>query len=117
MMLTSGGQRGDAARCRELGMAAYLTKPISQSELLDSIMTALGSRTLQSGKSPLITRHSIRENRAGTCASCWPRTIWSTSNWRCALLEKRGHTVEVAGNGREALALLERNSFVGSISC
>jgi len=34
MMLTSGGQRGDAARCRDLGMAAYLTKPISQSELM-----------------------------------------------------------------------------------
>ena len=63
MMLTSGGQRGDAARCRALGMAAYLTKPISQSELMDSIMTALGSRSLEESKSRLMTRHSIREAR------------------------------------------------------
>jgi len=112
MMLTSGGQRGDAARCRELGMAAYLTKPISQSELLDSIMTALGSRTLDAGKSPLITRHSIRESRRHL------RVLLAEDNLvnqqlAVRLLEKRGHAVEVAGNGREALTLLERNSFGG----
>ncbi len=42
MMLTSVGQRGDAARCRELGIAAYLIKPIRQSELLRAILDALG---------------------------------------------------------------------------
>lgn len=112
MMLTSGGQRGDAARCRELGMAAYLTKPISQSELMDSIMTALGSRTLDLGKSPLITRHSIRESRRHL------RILLAEDNivnqqLAVRLLERRGHTVEVAGNGREALDLLERTSFSG----
>ena len=45
MMLSSAGQRGDAMRCRELGIAAYLTKPVRQSELLDAILTALGTRT------------------------------------------------------------------------
>ena len=35
MMLTSSGQYGDAARCRELGIAAYLTKPISAADLHD----------------------------------------------------------------------------------
>ena len=43
MMLSSADRREDAARCRELGVAAYLTKPIRQSTLLDAIMTALGS--------------------------------------------------------------------------
>ena len=43
MMLTSAGERGDAARCRALGVTAYLTKPIRQSELLDAILTSLGS--------------------------------------------------------------------------
>ena len=41
MMLSSAGQSEDAARCRTLGVAAYLTKPIKQSDLLDAIMTAL----------------------------------------------------------------------------
>ena len=43
MMLSSANRREDAARCRELGVAAYLTKPIRQSTLLDGIMSALGS--------------------------------------------------------------------------
>ena len=48
MMLSSANRREDAARCRELGVASYLTKPIRQSTLLDAIMTALGpSRELE----------------------------------------------------------------------
>jgi two-component system sensor histidine kinase/response regulator len=43
MMLTSGGQRGDAARCGELGISAYLLKPIRQSELREAIARVLGS--------------------------------------------------------------------------
>lgn len=42
MMLTSAGQRGDAARCRELGIAVYLIKPIRESELREAILAALG---------------------------------------------------------------------------
>ncbi len=37
MMLTSAGHMGDAARCRSLGISAYLVKPIRQAELLDGI--------------------------------------------------------------------------------
>src|SRR5579864_1246030 len=60
MMLTSVGQRGDAARCREIGIRAYLTKPIGQSELLDAVLQVLGGST---GQPQLITRHSLREGR------------------------------------------------------
>ena len=35
MMLTSSGQYGDVARCKELGLASYLVKPVRQCELLD----------------------------------------------------------------------------------
>jgi CheY-like chemotaxis protein len=61
MLLTSGGQRGDGARCRQLGVAAYLTKPIRSSELLDAILDALGTKSLQGEKLGLVTRHSLRE--------------------------------------------------------
>ena len=63
MMLTASGQRGDAVRCRELGIASYLTKPIKQSELLDAILTVLGRPSEQDQPSTLVTRHSLRENR------------------------------------------------------
>ncbi|MHC4675556.1 MAG: ATP-binding protein, partial [Planctomycetota bacterium] len=43
IMLSSACRSGDPRRCRELGISAYLTKPVNQSELLDTIMSALGS--------------------------------------------------------------------------
>ena len=63
MMLTSAGQRGDATRCRELGIAVYLNKPIRQSELLEAIFAALGKSSANGLPATLITRHTLRENR------------------------------------------------------
>jgi two-component system sensor histidine kinase/response regulator len=109
-MLTAGGQRGDAARCRELGISAYLTKPIRQSELLDAILTVLGKSSQKEEHSALVTRHSLRESRQRR------RILLAEDNQvnqklLVHLLENRGHTVVVAANGREALAALERERF------
>jgi two-component system sensor histidine kinase/response regulator len=61
MMLTSGGQRGDAARCEELGIAAYLLKPVRQAELREAVIRVLHGK--QEGLPvPLITRYSLRDN-------------------------------------------------------
>ena len=110
MMLSSAGQRGDARRCRELGVAAYLTKPVRQGELLDAILTALGTRPIKEAPPVLVTRHSLREN------SNHLRILLVEDNavnqvLAVRLLEKRGHTVAVTGNGKEALAALEKQSF------
>ncbi len=51
MMLTSGGHRGDAARCGELGIAAYLLKPIRQSELREAMARVL-AREDHAGERP-----------------------------------------------------------------
>jgi CheY-like chemotaxis protein len=60
MMLTSGGQRGDAARCEELGIAAYLNKPVRQAELREAVIRVLHAK--QEGLPvPLITRYSLRD--------------------------------------------------------
>jgi two-component system, sensor histidine kinase and response regulator len=110
IMLTSAGQRGDAARCRQLEVAAYLTKPVGQSELFDAILRVLGSRASETQQSALVTRHSLREGRTG------PRVLLAEDNavnqtLAVRLLEKRGCSVEVAGNGREAVAAFEKQSF------
>ena len=112
MMLTSGGQRGDAARCRELGVAAYLTKPIRQAELREAIVRAIGT-TEQTREAFLLTRHSMRETRM---PAAFLRVLLAEDNavnQRLAirLLEKRGHRVAVVNNGREALAALQKESF------
>ena len=108
MMLTSEGQRGHAARCRELGIASYLMKPISQSELLDAIMTALGEPT-QPLQSP-ITRHSLRETRRKlNLLLAEDNAVNQTLAIR--LLEKLGHKVTLAKNGLEALEHWQNEPF------
>jgi len=110
MMLSSGGQRGDASRCRKLGITAYLFKPFKQSELLDATLNALGRQSADPAKPPLITRHTLRG--PGSALSVLVAED-SPVNQRLAmrLLEKRGHTVQVAANGAEALAALDKQSF------
>jgi signal transduction histidine kinase/CheY-like chemotaxis protein len=112
MMLTSAGHRGDAARCQELGVAAYLLKPIRQSELREAIARVLGARE-QDGAIPLITRFSLSDARE---PNGFLRVLLAEDNLvnqRLAvrLLEKRGHQVVVAATGLEALRALEKEKF------
>jgi len=65
MMLTSAGQRGDAARCRALGITAYLIKPVYRPDVREAILVARGTALKPTLPTPLITRHSLREARRG----------------------------------------------------
>jgi CheY-like chemotaxis protein len=112
MMLTSAGNRGDGARCQELGLAAYLMKPIRQSELREAIARVLGARE-QEGPIPLLTRHSLLDARGRGPVLRVLLAEDNQVNQRLAtrLLEKRGHRVSIAANGREALEALEKESY------
>jgi signal transduction histidine kinase/DNA-binding response OmpR family regulator len=112
MMLTSAGHRGDAARCQELGVAAYLLKPIRQSELREAIARVLGARE-QDGAIPLVTRFSLQDARDPAAFFRILLAEDNAVNQRLVvrLLEKRGHHVVVAGNGREAVEALGKESF------
>jgi CheY-like chemotaxis protein len=112
MMLTSAGHRGEAVRCQDLGVAAYLLKPIRQSELREAIARVLGARK-QNGAIPLITRYSLGD-------AVDPKAVLhvlvvedNTVNQRLAsrLLERRGHRVTVTANGREAVEALANQTF------
>jgi signal transduction histidine kinase/DNA-binding response OmpR family regulator len=112
MMLTSAGHQGDAARCQELGVAAYLLKPIRQSELREAIGLVLGGQE-QPGAADLVTRFSLHDARD---PAAFLRVLVAEDNpvnQRLAvrLLEKRGHRVEVVANGREALRALDKERF------
>ncbi len=110
MMLSSGGQRGDASRCRELGITAYLFKPFKQSELLEAMLISLGRQPGEAAKAPLITRHALRERRPALSVLVAEDDLVS-QRLVVRLLEKRGYTVEAAGNGQKALAALEKQSY------
>jgi CheY-like chemotaxis protein/HPt (histidine-containing phosphotransfer) domain-containing protein len=68
LMLTSAGQRGDAARCRTIGLEGYLTKPVRESDLRDALRTILRDGA-PAGGSGLVTRHGLREGRGGAVPS------------------------------------------------
>ena len=110
MMLTSGGIRGDANRCQQLGISAYLIKPIKQSDLLDAIMLALGTSKVQKDNVPLITRHSLRESRRHLNILLAEDNI---INQKVAvhILEKQGHNVMVAPDGKKALEAWKKHDF------
>jgi signal transduction histidine kinase/DNA-binding response OmpR family regulator/HPt (histidine-containing phosphotransfer) domain-containing protein len=109
MMLSSADRRGDATRCHELGVASFLVKPVRQSTLLDSIMTALESRHGAERILPLAPKTVDR------CAQRLEILLAEDNavNQKLAirLLEKRGHSVTLAPDGRAALAALERKRF------
>ncbi|HXY24931.1 MAG TPA: PAS domain S-box protein [Candidatus Acidoferrum sp.] len=112
MMLTSAGHRGDALRCQELDVAAYLLKPIRQSELREAIVRVLGAPQ-QTGAIPLITRYSLQGAMEARTSLRILLAEDNLVNQRLTtrLLEKRGHHVVVAANGREALEALARETF------
>jgi CheY-like chemotaxis protein/HPt (histidine-containing phosphotransfer) domain-containing protein len=110
MMLTSDAQRGDAARCRELGISVYLVKPIRKAELLQAICAALRASPAEQATAGVVTRHSLRQSR------CHLRILLAEDNpvnqaFMLRLLQKLGHTPVLAGNGREAVALSQVQKF------
>jgi CheY-like chemotaxis protein len=110
VMLSSGGQRGDAIRCKQLGMAAYLVKPILQSELLETLLEVLGSRVEAVKPPELVANDSPRkEKRLLRVLLAEDNVV----NQRLAtrMLEKQGHFVVVTGDGVKALRALEHGHF------
>jgi two-component system sensor histidine kinase/response regulator len=112
MMFSSAGQRGDGARCQELGVSAYLLKPIRQSELRGAIL-----RVLSAGDSkaqlPLVTRYNLQDMANPKVSLRILLAEDNLVNQRLAmrLLEKRGHQVTLAGNGQAAVAVAEKDTF------
>jgi PAS domain S-box-containing protein len=104
LMLTAAGHPEETARCRDLGVAAYLVKPIQPSDLLNAIVRALGF-------TPLHLPGPSRDAGPPEAGSRALRILLAEDNpvnQRLAsrLLQKRGHQVVVAASGREVLDLL-----------
>jgi CheY-like chemotaxis protein/HPt (histidine-containing phosphotransfer) domain-containing protein len=103
VMLTSFGQRGQAADAQQEGIAAYLTKPVRQSQLYNCFVMLMSSLAELPGASP-ITRHRIAEAKAQIRV----RVLVAEDNivnQRVAvrMLEQLGCRIDVAANGREAV--------------
>ncbi|MBW3542247.1 MAG: PAS domain S-box protein [Planctomycetes bacterium] len=108
MMLTSGDRPGDVARCTEVGAAAYLMKPVKQSELFDAIVAALGA---------VAPEAAGRAEDAPAAIEMPPLEILlaedSPANQKLAvgMLQRWGHRVTVANNGKQAVAAAGTSDF------
>jgi signal transduction histidine kinase/CheY-like chemotaxis protein len=109
MMLTSAGHIGDAARCRALGISAYLMKPIRQRELLEAICEVLKTKS-RVRDAALLTRYTLQEEKHRF------RILLAEDNGvnqtlAVRLLEKRGYVVSVAGDGLAAVEALKNGEY------
>ncbi len=108
MLLTSAAQRGDQERCREVGVRAYLQKPVSRVELIDAALATLGNTPAATPS--LVTRSTMDVTRRRM------RVLLAEDNpvnqeVAIAMLRKRGHDVVLANNGREAVQAANRDAF------
>ncbi|MHC5114055.1 MAG: hybrid sensor histidine kinase/response regulator [Planctomycetota bacterium] len=109
ILLTSGTRRGDAKRCREIGVAAHLIKPVKQSLLMNALVGAVAG--------PSIAVEPAKQDRPSTDGPDRALAILLAEDnpinqkFAIRLLEKEGHSVQVANNGREAVERSQEETF------
>ena len=110
MLLPSAGRPGDGERCRQLGVAAYLQKPVSQVELVESAVAAMAEPSVQGNGTPLVTRHAIEEARLPLHILVAEDNVVN-QQVVAAMLRKRGHRVKIVANGRLAVEAVREGSY------
>jgi PAS domain S-box-containing protein len=117
VLLTSYGQRGDGAAAREAGIAAYLTKPVRQSQLFDCLANVMSqtsnSAALAVPSSKLLTKHALAEAKPMMTNKLILLAEDNIVNQKVAVrqLEKLGYRANAVANGREALEALGRVDY------
>ena len=120
VMLTSFGQRGHGAMAREAGVAAYLTKPVRQSNLFDCLANVISAATVSSERdvtsaqpgAKLLTRHTLKEARKSSHKLILLAED-NIVNQKVAIrqLQKLGYRADAVANGSEAIEALSRISY------
>ena len=114
VMLTSSGQRGDADRLRNLGFAAFLPRPIKQSQLFDCLQIITGKRVMieKNSAGQIVTRYSISEDRKRRARILLAEDSIINQKIALHILEKKlGFHADVVNNGREAIDSLKRTDY------
>ncbi len=107
VLMPSFGKRGDAKRMKKLGFAAYLPKPVRQSDLFDSLTTVLSGKNIIQVSQPIITRHSVREKRHSEIRILLAEDNFTNQLVAKSILQKLGYSrVDAVANGAEAIETL-----------
>ncbi|MFW5640392.1 MAG: response regulator, partial [Thermodesulfobacteriota bacterium] len=111
IMMTSQGRRGDAGQMAAIGFAAYLIKPLKESELFDSLAAVLAGQSALKKAPSIITRHSVRELRRGRIRILLAEDNIVNQQVALGILKNLGLHGEVAADGAEVLKALRSNPY------
>jgi two-component system sensor histidine kinase/response regulator len=130
VLLSSYGKRGDGATARGTGIAAYLEKPVRESQLYNGLLAVIAERTGGGGHfggqtTNLITKHSLRDSSLAKCGSPQIKSKGKPGKARIlvaednainrkvalAQLESLGYATDIVCNGREAVRALEESEY------
>ncbi len=111
ILMTSGTRRGDVARSREMGVAAHLMKPVKQSMLMNTIVGAVAGESATTAPAPGATDETGGDTPGRRLQVLLAEDNAINQKFAIRVLEKAGHSVEVANNGREAVDAWQRGSY------
>jgi two-component system, sensor histidine kinase and response regulator len=118
VMMTSVGQRGDAARLQDLGFSAYLTKPVKMSDLHDCLVTVMDrvddpAEDAETGRkpAPILTRYTIQEQRSRRHRVLVAEDNIVNQKVARNMLQGLGFCVDVAADGKEVLSALRNTPY------
>ncbi len=112
VVLTSMGKCGDARRLQDLGCAGYLLKPIKQQILFDALVTVMNEKKDKlPGTGRLITRHLVKEEKSQKQRILLAEDNLVNQKVAMTLLQREGHWVDIANNGKEALEKIKKNQY------
>ncbi|MDP6605211.1 MAG: response regulator [Dehalococcoidia bacterium] len=111
ILLTSSGQRGQAAEARAAGFAGYLTKPVRRRQLLACVQTVLAQVTT-TPDAPLVTRHDLAEHESQAKSRILVAEDNVVNQKVIVLtLERLGYRADVVANGRDAVDALSARTY------
>jgi phosphate/phosphite/phosphonate ABC transporter binding protein len=110
IILSSVGERGDAAKLKENGFEAYLTKPVKQSQLYNCLTTVAGIKKTKPDAAPkhIVTRHSITEDKKHKTRILLAEDNPVNQKVGLLVLKKFGYKADIAANGKKAVEMLEK---------
>ena len=109
VLMSSMGQRGDARQLKEIGFAAYLIKPVKQSQLFNCLTTISGIQKDPDKKqsAAIVTRHSLAEDQKHKIRILLAEDNHINRKVALNILKKSGYSADAVANGREAVKALE----------
>jgi CheY-like chemotaxis protein len=113
IVLTSVGDLGHSRYIKKLGCDGYLTKPVSQTVLFDTMWEIISRRKIdpESKDEPLVTRHSVIERKYKGTRILIVEDNEINLELVVSILRKEGYTTLTAKNGEKAIKAYERMPF------